>query len=58
MKLHLVDQVDGRVMRQALCGYAVNEWCMTTNVTLGNVCRNCVRVSRAKNPSPRTYVVL
>ncbi len=58
-KLHLVDEVNDEVMAQALCGrVAENGWRMTINVPMGMACRNCLRVSRAANPTPRRYVVL
>jgi hypothetical protein len=58
-KLHLVDDVNGGVMRQALCGRVAEKgWRMTINVPMGMACRNCVRVARAANPTPRTYVVV
>lgn len=58
MKLHLVDVVNGRPMLTALCGRTVGSWRMTINLPLGHACRNCVRVARAENPSPREYIVL
>lgn len=59
LKLHLVDEVNGDVMRRALCGrVAENDWGMTINLPMGMACRNCVRVARAENPTPRRYVVL
>jgi hypothetical protein len=58
-RLHLVDEINGKTMRQALCGrVAESGWRATFNLPLGMSCRNCVRVYQAKRPTPRRYVVV
>lgn len=47
-KLHLVYDLANGNVTTPFCGKRIRGWRMTINMPLGNACKNCLRVWRAR----------